>query len=417
MSNKALVNNTIMLYLTTVVKLVGPLITLPYLTRVLSVEAYGFVAYVKTYASYVMLLLDFGFILSATKTIASLSTHSDSVSNSQIGAVVGNTIVEKSILCILGAVATQAIMMFVPLLATDVLFTWVYYLSCVASIFILDFLYRGIQRMEFTAYPLVISKITVIIFTVLLVNDDSRVILIPLLELIGNAVAGACSCICAHHLGIRITITNASDWICDLKDSSIYFLSNVATSVFTAFTTMLAGFKFSISDVAAWSLCMNIVSAAKAMYTPISNSLFPYMIQHKDINIIRKLTIYGIVGAVLLLITVSSLSADIITLIAGEKYVSAGGLLSMMIPTMALSYFSTLYGWPFLGVFGKSKEVTLSTILAALIQLLVIAAIVVSNSLTLFTLALSCATGEAALLLLRLYFLSRYIQLTHWKKR
>ena len=48
MSNKKIVNNTIMLMIFNIAKIIFPFITLPYLTRVLSTEAYGTVAYVKT---------------------------------------------------------------------------------------------------------------------------------------------------------------------------------------------------------------------------------------------------------------------------------------------------------------------------------------------------------------------------------
>ena len=41
------IKNTIMLYGMSIAKIVFPLLTLPYLTRVLSVESYGVVSYVK----------------------------------------------------------------------------------------------------------------------------------------------------------------------------------------------------------------------------------------------------------------------------------------------------------------------------------------------------------------------------------
>ena len=65
MSNKKIVNNTIMLMIFNIAKIIFPFITLPYLTRVLSTEAYGTVAYVKTVMTYMQIVVDFGFVLSA----------------------------------------------------------------------------------------------------------------------------------------------------------------------------------------------------------------------------------------------------------------------------------------------------------------------------------------------------------------
>ena len=66
---KTLMNNTFSLYAMNIVKLIFPLLTLPYLTRILSTETYGVVTYVKSLIVYVQLFLDFGFLLSATKNI------------------------------------------------------------------------------------------------------------------------------------------------------------------------------------------------------------------------------------------------------------------------------------------------------------------------------------------------------------
>ena len=71
MNNKVsnVVNNTAMLYIMSIAKLIFPLLTFPYLTRVLSEDAYGFVSYTKTCMNYMQLIIDFGFILSSVKDI------------------------------------------------------------------------------------------------------------------------------------------------------------------------------------------------------------------------------------------------------------------------------------------------------------------------------------------------------------
>ena len=50
-----LVMNTAMLYIMNIAKLVFPFMTLPYLTRVLSVEGYAVVSYVKSVMQYMQL--------------------------------------------------------------------------------------------------------------------------------------------------------------------------------------------------------------------------------------------------------------------------------------------------------------------------------------------------------------------------
>lgn len=68
-TSKTLVKNTVMLYIMNITKIVLPLVTLPYLTRVLSKDCYGVVSYVKAVMQYMQVVVDFGFILSATKDV------------------------------------------------------------------------------------------------------------------------------------------------------------------------------------------------------------------------------------------------------------------------------------------------------------------------------------------------------------
>ena len=80
-----IVKNAAMLYIMNIAKLVFPLLTLPYLARVLSTEANAVYTYVKnSVLMYVQLIIDFGFMLSATKAIAQVRGQKD-----EIGKIVG----------------------------------------------------------------------------------------------------------------------------------------------------------------------------------------------------------------------------------------------------------------------------------------------------------------------------------------
>ena len=67
--SSGIAKNSLMLMAMNIAKMLFPLLTLPYLTRVLSTDCYGSVVYVKSVTTYLQLLVDFGFALSATKSI------------------------------------------------------------------------------------------------------------------------------------------------------------------------------------------------------------------------------------------------------------------------------------------------------------------------------------------------------------
>lgn len=67
--NSRLLKNTIYLYVLSFSTQLLYLITIPYQTRVLGAQNYGYIGFAVSLMSYVQLILDFGFILSGTESV------------------------------------------------------------------------------------------------------------------------------------------------------------------------------------------------------------------------------------------------------------------------------------------------------------------------------------------------------------
>lgn len=403
----SIARSTAYLYIFTAVKMLAPLITLPYLTRVLSLEAYGIISYVKTYTTYVQLLIDYGFLFSATRAVVLARG-----SHGAISRIVSNTVLEKGFLALVAGLITALCCLKIPMLALCPSVVWLYYLSCVCSILTLDFLFRGSERMEFVTIPFVLAKTAVVLLTIVFVRDDGGMLLLPLFDIVGNLVSGAFSLYFAgHHFGVSIAFGEIKSWLLDIKESGVYFFSNFATTFLGAFTTIIAGFFLSASDIALWSVCMLVVSAAKAMYTPISNGIYPNVVITKNLNIVNKAAIMGSIPLLLGCMVIAAFGDDIMAIIGGDDYGAAGEYLKYLIPVLAFSFYSMLYGWPALGAIEKNKEVTISTIQAALLQIFLIVAVVSCGNCSLFSLAMCCCASEALLLVLRCIYVIKYRKL------
>ena len=83
---KKLISSAIFMYILSFTKLVVPLISLPYLTRVLSVDVYGSISFVKSLITYLQVLVDFGFIYSGTRDIVNLIKGKEDI-NKEISSI------------------------------------------------------------------------------------------------------------------------------------------------------------------------------------------------------------------------------------------------------------------------------------------------------------------------------------------
>lgn len=398
-SNKmSLLKNTLALYLMNIVKLVFPLLTLPYLTRTLSTDAYGVVTYVKALIVYVQLFIDFGFMLSATKEIVFAAED-----NKKTGRITGDTLAEKGMLAIFVTLLFIIAVLFIPILNQNKLFGLLYLMSALVTIFMFDFMFRGLEKMHLIAIPYIVAKSITTFLTFVMIHGDAELLLIPALEIVGNIVAVLISLYFVRKIGIKISFSSYQKWIKDLKKSFIYFVSNFATTVFGALTTVIAGFYLSMSNIAFWGVCMQILSAAKALYNPITNSLYPHMLRGIDLKLIKKINIVMIIPMTIGSAIVVFESETVMQMLGGDKYIIAGNILRVLLPAFIFSFYSMLYGWPVLGAMGKVKETTTTTIFASFVQVCGLVILILSNRFSLFGLAITNSLSEIMLFIARYY--------------
>ena len=416
---KGTAGNTIMLYIMAFIKLILPLATLPYLTRMLSEEMYGMVSYVKATMTYMQLIIDFGFIYSSVKDIVNAKNDKE-----KIGFIVGHTYLAKTLL--IGVAFAVALCMFVaiPILRANFLFSLLSFVAVAISAYMADFLFRGIEKMHIITIIFVIMRTISTTLTFVVIHNDSDVLLIPILDILSYIIAILISQVWVARLGINIKINNLKTALYMLKDSFTYFLSSMATTVFSALNTILIGIVITdLKQVAYWGICTQIISAIQGLYAPIMNGIYPHMIRNKNLNFIHKLLCLFMPIVTIGCIACFWLSDYALLIIGGKDYVVATPILRCLIPILFLSFPAQLYGWPTLGAIGLEKQTTASTIIAALVQVLGLVVLLITNTMTLYTISILKCFVEFVLMAIRVFFTYRYranfigISSKEWEKQ
>ena len=393
---KNVAKNTAMLYIMNIAKLIFPLATLPYLTRVLAVDTYGVISYVKAVMTYMQLIIDFGFILSATKDIVKCGDDKQ-----KIGIITGNAIMGKLILSLAAFVVLIVMTCCIKILRKHALFTFLYFISIVLTAFLVDFLFRGLEKMHIITIRFLITRSITTALTFVLIKDDSDIMLIPILEIIGNLAAIIWVWISIFKMKIPVKVSALADVLSMLKESFVYFISNMATTAFGALNTLLVGIFLSEADVGKWGLVMQLVNAVQALYSPVINGIYPHMIREKDIRYtFRIMKIF--MPLIFIGCGIIYFGADtILLLIGGKKYIVVANLLRWFIPLLIVSFPAMIYGWPALGALEKTKEVTITTIATAVLQVVGLLLLAAFNQFTLINLALLRGGTEFFMLVTR----------------
>lgn len=400
---KKLLKNTSMLYVMNIAKLVFPLLTLPYLTRVLSKDSYGAVSYVKAVMQYMQVVVDFGFILSATRDIVNAEGDKKKISE-----VIGDTLAAKFIL-VLGAFVALVCMIFaIPILRRNALLTILSFITVSLTCFLMDFLFRGTEEMQVITFRYVLMKGISAFLTFVFVKGDADILWIPTLDILGSVVAIVLVLVEMRKRGYYIQFAGINSAILKLKESFVFFVSNMASTTFTALNTLLIGIFIDSEGVANWSLCLQMVSAVQAMYTPITDGIYPHMVKNKDLRLIKKTAKLFMSIITLGCIFTWVVAKYALLIVGGEKYLDAVPLLRAFIPLLFFSFPAMLVGWPVLGAIDKSRETTKTTLTTAALQIFGMLLLLATGHFSVINLALLRGITEACMFVMRFMYVKRF---------
>ena len=406
MKNSRLLKNGTALMIFHLAKIAFPFITLPYLTRVLSTDAYGITAYTKTIMNYMQIFVDFGFVLSATKDIVNVRKNSK-----KLEKVIGETMTARLLLGLAGFAIVLALSLALPLLRENLLFSLLSYVTVFLSIFLLDFLFRGLEIMHIITIRFVLMKTISTLLTFLLVKSDSDLLLIPLLDIFSSLLAIALAFLEMKKLNLKFRLSKLKPAYIKIKESFIFFLSTAASTSLNALSTIIIGIYSSPTDVAYWSLAMQIIGTITACYNPISDSLYPEMIKTKDFRLIKNSLKIFLPLILLGCIFSYFIAPTAFNILGGEDYAPAVPIFRLLIPVLLLSFLSIMYGWPSLGAIEKNNLVTIATIVSVALNILSLIVLAKTDNFTLKNIAIARVLTEALLFGLRFFFVQKNLSL------
>ena len=406
-SNKTFAKNTFFLYIMTGAKFVLPLIITACLTRRLGPDAYGVISYLTPVMGYFILLFDFGFNFSATKKIA--QHRADPV---LIEKTIAAVYTAKILLVLAGFLPLMLLLLCIDLLRQYVLLTVLYYLSTAAQIFIPDFLYRGLEKMEGVTTRYILAKLITAVLIFLAVRDDGGLILVPLAYLIGTVAAALHT---NHHmvkkLGYRVALAGLREAAAELRESGIYFVSTFASTALSVTSTFVMGIVgMPTAQIAYWGVAFQVVQAVQAMYDPITTSIYPHVAgkrDHKFVLLITLCLLPLVAAGCVLLYCLAGLAVKII---AGSAYLAAVPVLQALTPMLLFSFVAQMLGFPLLGALGRERQASFTTLVAAGAQILGLVGLALSHHFTLLSLALLRNVTELIFMILRIYFVGVFLR-------
>lgn len=381
-----------------------PLITYPYLIRVLGAEPYGLVVYAQAVIGFAVIFVNFGFDLSATKQVA---IHRDSPAH--LAEILSVVTYLKSIFFCLSGLALAAVVFSLPMLRQYWLLYLFTFCTCIGEILFPRWFFQGIEKMKYITYVEITAKLIFVALIFVAIHSPADFLWMPALTSIGNIVAGAVSCsIIFSTEKVRLVKVSYTDLKYYMHESLPFFLSRVSGVVNDRANTLIIGSFLGMAEVSYYDLGNKVISLLKIPFYIINSTVYPHMARTKSTTFLKKVIVASVLLALLMYGVICLTSKYIILFLAGPALMSAQPifyLIGLMLPIASVLH---LLGNNALVVMGHSRKYNLSVIYGAMIFLTTLGGLAVTGRITLYSLIYALLFHNIFTTLYRFYYCKKY---------
>ena len=309
--------------LLTVANYLFPLITYPYVSRVLGVSNIGICNFVDSIVNYFILFSMMGISIVGVREIAAVREDREARNR-----VFSNLIALNGLTSGLAAIALAGAILFVPALAPYRSLLWIGVVKILANFLCMEWLFRGVEEFKYITNRTILVKSLYVAGVFLLIRkpDDYPIyyFLLTLMVILNAAINLSYSrrFVSFHNRGIELA-----------KHARPYFTMGLymfLTSMYTTFNVMYLGFVSSTEQVGYYTSATKVFSMVIALFTAFTTVMLPRMSavlsegrKEEFLDLVKKtFSVLFIVGVpVILLLLVGA--GDVIRVLSGKGYEGA----------------------------------------------------------------------------------------------
>lgn len=263
--------NSIWLTVLQVVNTVIPVLTIPYVTRILGSDEYGTFSIALNWILYFQVLVEFGFGLSGARKVSIMENEDE------LNCIYNNIISARIILFILSFIGLNIIALISAFSLKTYLSMIILFTMILGTTFQLTWLFQGKQEMKFITIINAISRVVSVALIFILVKTKEDIYLYCFLYSITTLLSSAISIsIAKKKYRLKFKFSKIIDIKSEINDGKFLFASSAMTKIFSGFGTTVLGVITSSNIVGIYSAIYKIPFVLTMFFSPISQALYPF---------------------------------------------------------------------------------------------------------------------------------------------
>lgn len=357
--NSKIIKNGIWLTILQLVNTVIPVITIPYVTRILGTNEYGIFSIALNWVLYLQVLVEYGFGLSGSRKVALLKENEHEQLNQLFNNIISARIllliasfIILNIICIISAFSSQ---IYISIL--------ILFIMIIGTAFQLTWLFQGKQDMKFITIINVTSRIISVILIFILVKKPDDIYLYCALYSITLLLSSIISMIVARKkYNLKFKFAKFNCIIKEFKDGIYLFASSAMTKIFNGFSVTILGIYTTASITGIFSAIYKIPYVLMMFFSPVSQAIYPFISKEftKGDEVgkkcVRKMGIPIIIMFGIFSIFIIAFNKIIINLLFGTDYSNYSIIVIPLVIQFLLAIINNFIGIQTLVASGKQKK-------------------------------------------------------------
>lgn len=361
MLSSNIVKNGMWLYILQIFNTVIPLVTLPYITRMLGASQYGIFSSSLNLIGYFQIIVEYGFNLSGARKVAMAED------NNEISNIFSRIVLSKLLLCVIAFLLMVFISMLLSIRGSQFFCMIILYSMVLGTAIQQTWLFQGLQVMKYITIASVISRTISVILIFILVKNSADVYLYCSLYALTFLLMGIISSIMVKykfniHLK-RITLRNIFS---EIKDAWYLFTTSAMAKVFSGISITVLTFTSTDASVGIYSAIQKIPIMLTMIYAPVGQVIYPYISQQyassfeHGMNKVKKIIKLVVPLVIIVCFIIIAFSNPIVNILYGLEYSTYSNLIIPLAFWLVLSILNNLLGIQILVASGNTKEYSIA---------------------------------------------------------
>lgn len=344
---------------------VFPLISMPYLARVIGAEGFGKIAFASAIVVWIQTISDWGFNLTATRDVAQNRDNKELVSR-----IISNVLWARSVLTLLSGIILLLVVLLVPYLRENADIIFVTFLLVPGYILFPEWFFQAIEKMKYTTFFNLFLKLVFTVAVFVFIHKREDYLIQPLLTTIGYLLCG----IGALYLifkkwGYTLYKPQWTEIFETIRNSTDVFVNNLMPNLYNSFSVMLLGFFGGSTANGIYDGGNRFPSIFYQFQSVLSRVFYPFLSRRPDKHsFYAKLNIVSALVGSVILVLISPLIIKIMLGDEFEKSVVVMQILSFSVVFLAMGY---TYGTNFLIINHKEKPLRNLTFISSIVGMCV----------------------------------------------